>query len=308
MTRYPAQFREIASGLHFPEGPIALPDGACLVAEMSSATLARVAPDGKVSTVARLRGGPNGGAMGPDGKCYVCNNGGVLFHTDEFGLRPMGQDPAYRTGSIDRVDIETGLVEVLYETSDKGNLRSPNDIVFDAHGGFRFTDSGKTSPRDADRGSVCYARSDGSQCREVIFPMLVPNGIGLSPDQRTLYVAETHTARLWAFELSGPGEIVRKPWPSPHGGTLVAGLPGYQWFDSLAVDSEGNICIATLIKGGVTIISPDGKSIDHIPLPDMYTTNICFGGEENRTAFVTLANSGRLVALDWPCAGLALNH
>ena len=308
MTTYTAQFREIATGLQFPEGPIALPDGSCLVAEMHSATLSRVSPDGTVSAVARLGGGPNGGAIGPDGKCYVCNNGGVLFQTDEFGVRPAGQDPAYRTGSIDRVDLETGTVEVLYEKSDRGNLRSPNDMVFDAHGGFWFTDSGKTRPRDSDRGGVCYAKADGSECREIIFPMLVPNGIGLSPDQSTLYVAETHTARLWAFELSGPGEIVRKPWPSPHGGTLVCGLPGYQWFDSLAVDSGGNICIATLITGGVTVISPDGKSIDHIPLPDMYTTNICFGGEENRTAFVTLANSGRLIALDWPRAGLPLNH
>ncbi|WP_019172579.1 SMP-30/gluconolactonase/LRE family protein [Pseudaminobacter salicylatoxidans] len=307
MTHYPTQFREVASGLGFPEGPIALPDGSCLVVEMQARALARVGTDGRIARVAKLDGGPNGGAIGPDGKCYICNNGGVLFHTDEYGLRPMGQDPGYRTGSIDRVDLETGNVEVLYETSDKGNLRSPNDIVFDRHGGFWFTDSGKTRPRDADRGSVCYARADGSECREVIFPMLVPNGIGLSPDQQTLYVAETHTARLWAFELSAPGEIVRKPWPSPHGGTLVAGLPGYQWFDSLAVDSAGNICVATLIKGGVTVISPDGKNIDYVPLPDMYSTNICFGGSNQATAFVTLANSGRLVALDWPHPGLALN-
>jgi len=222
---YPTTFREVAGGLRFPEGPVALPDGSCLVMEMQGRAMSRITMDGKVVEIAKIDGGPNGAALGPDGKCYVCNNGGTSFQRDEHGPRPGLQDPSYRTGSIDRVDIQTGAVEVLYERSDISHLRSPNDIVFDRFGGFWFTDSGKTRPRESDRGSVCYAKADGSECREIIFPMLVPNGIALSPDQSTLLVVETHTARLWAFELSGPGEIVRKPWPSPHGGTLIAGLP-----------------------------------------------------------------------------------
>jgi gluconolactonase len=301
-------FREIAKGLRFPEGPVALADGSCLVAEMERGSLSHVAQDGVVTEVAYLGGGPNGAALGPDGKCYVCNNGGVRFQTDALGIRPAGQDPAYRSGRIERVDLRTGTVEVLYDHTGAGPIRSPNDIVFDRHGGFWFTDSGKTRERDADRGSVYYAKADGSECREVIFPMLVPNGIAFSPDQTKLIVAETHTARLWSFDITGPGEIAPQPWPSPHGGRLLVGLPGYQWFDSLAVDSAGNVCVATLITGGITVVSPDGKSVNHIPLPDIYTTNICFGGTELETAFVTLANSGRLIALDWPRPGLALNH
>jgi len=304
----PTEYRVVASGLRFPEGPVALPDGSCLVVVMEGKALVRVWPDGSVTNVAELGGGPNGAAMGPDGKCYICNNGGVSFISDEFGLRPGGQAPDYVSGRIERVDIETGEVEVLYGHGSAGPLRSPNDIVFDAHGGFWFTDSGKTRPRDADRGSVYYARVDGSECREVIFPMLVPNGIALTPDQKHLIVAETHTARLWSFELAGPGEIVRKPWPSPHGGTLIVGMPGYQWFDSLALDAGGNICVATLIKGGITVVSPDGSKVSHVPLPDLYTTNICFGGPDMRTVFVTLANKGLLVALDWPTPGLSLNY
>ncbi|MDF2810299.1 MAG: gluconolaconase [Microvirga sp.] len=302
------EFREVATGLRFPEGPVALPDGSCLVVEMEGQSLTHVARDGTVTPVAHLGGGPNGAALGPDGHCYVCNNGGVRFHKDEHGIRPAGQDPSYRSGRIERVDLRTGLVEVLYDRTEAGPIRSPNDLVFDHFGGFWFTDSGKTRERDADRGSVYYAKADGSACTEVIFPMLVPNGIALSPDQTRLIVAETHTARLWSFEIAGPGEIVRKPWPSPHGGELIVGLPGYQWFDSLALDSAGNICVATLITGGITVVSPDGSKVEHIPLPDAYTTNLCFGGDDLKTAFVTLAISGRLVALDWPKSGLPLNH
>jgi gluconolactonase len=137
--------------------------------------------------------------------------------------------------------------------------------------------------------------------------MLTPNGIGLSPDETRLYVAETQTGRLWAFDLEAPGVVRKQPFPSPNGGTLVAGFRGYQLFDSLAVDAEGNICVATLFHGGITVISPDGRSVEHVAMPDLYTTNFCFGGAGLRTAYVTLSVSGRLVALDWPRPGLALN-
>lgn len=299
---------EICGGLNFPEGPVALDDGSVLVAEMRSATIRRVRMDGSSSVVATTGGGPNGAAMGPDGKCYVCNNGGVKWHDDANGPRPAGQAPGYKTGSIDRVDIETGAVEVLYDTVDGRHLCSPNDIVFDGQGGFWFTDSGKTRERDADRGSIYYAAADGSMIREVVFPILVPNGIGISPDGGTLYVAETFTARLWAFEIAGPGKLRKEPWPSPNGGRLVIGLDGHQWFDSLAVEETGAIAIATLVTGAVTVVSPDGKIIERVTFPDLYTTNICFGGEGRRTAYVTLANSGKLVAVDWSRAGLRLPY
>lgn len=302
------RFREVTTGLRFPEGPVALEDGSCLVVEMQAGTLTRVGPDGRKTIVATTGGGPNGAAIGPDGKCYVCNNGGVVWTSDRYGPRPAGQAPDYRTGSIDRVDLDTGKVEVLYTGSDKGRLCSPNDLVFDRHGGMWFTDSGKTRARDTDRGSVYYAKWDGSEIHEVIHPILVPNGVALSPDQKTLYVVETQTARLWRFEITGPGQVARKPWPSPHGGDLVAAVPGYLFFDSIAVDSAGNICVATLIEGGIAVISPEGRLLEHIRLPDMYSTNICFGGPELRTAFVTLANSGRLISFEWPRPGLALNH
>lgn len=299
--------RTIATGLRFPEGPIAMPDGTIVLVEIERGTLSRVAPDGTIEVIAKLGGGPNGAAIGPDGAVYVCNNGGLRWHEDQNGLRPVGQPDAYGSGRIERVDLATGAVRVLYTGTEKGPLKGPNDLVFDRAGGMWFTDLGKTRERDMDRGGVYYATADGSQIREVIYPMLTPNGIGLSPDESRLYVAETHTGRLWAFDLDAPGVVRRRKFPSPNGGEVVAGLPGYQLFDSLAVDAEGNICVATLFNGGITVISPGGARIEHLQMPDLYTTNLCFGGPELRTAFVTLSLSGRLVALDWPRAGLALN-
>jgi gluconolactonase len=159
-----------------------------------------------------------------------------------------------------------------------------------------------------DRGAVYYAKADASLIVEVAFPMVTPNGIGLSQDEKTLYVAETEPARLWAFDIVEPGLVRKQPWPSPHGGRLVAGVGGYQRFDSLAVDAEGRICVATLVNGGITVISPDGRYIEHHPMPDLMTTNICFGGPDLRTAFLTLSWTGRLAAVDWPVAGLRLNY
>jgi gluconolactonase len=302
------ELREITSGLRFPEGPVAMADGSVVLVEIARGTLTRVRPDGTKQVIADLGGGPNGAAIGPDGKCYVCNNGGFKWTDDETGLRPILQADDYSGGRIERVDLATGAVETLYAESDRAKLRGPNDLVFDRHGSFYFTDLGKGRHRELDRGAVCYARADGSLIREVVFPLFTPNGVGLSPDQGTLYVAETETARLWAFELTAPGEIRREPWPSPHGGRLVAGSANYQRFDSLAVDRAGNICVATLVNGGISIISPDGASVRHVRMPERWPTNICFGGPDLRTAYITLSSTGRLVACRWEEAGTPLAY
>jgi gluconolactonase len=299
------EIEEITSGLLFPEGPVCLEDGSVLVVEIKRGTLTRVLPGGDKKIVAELGGGPNGAAMGPDGKVYVCNNGGFEW-LEAGGLLLPGEQPAdYTGGSIQRVDLETGEVETLYRECDGVPLKGPNDLVFDETGGFWFTDHGKTRPRDRDRTGVLYAQADGSSIREAIFPMDSPNGIGLSPDGRRLYVAETHTGRLFFWDLAGPGEI--EPYAlSPNQGRLLAGLPGMQLFDSLAVDVEGNVCVGTIINGGITIVSPDGSSIEHVPMPDLLTTNIAFGGPDRRTAYITLSTTGRLVATAWKTAGLEL--
>ena len=173
------EMREITSGLQFPEGPVALDDGSVLVVEIKRGTLTRVARDGKQTIVAQTGGGPNGAAIGPDGLVYVCNNGGFEWHEVGGLLVPGNQAHDYAGGCIQRVDLATGEVEDLYRACDGRALCGPNDIVFDAAGGFWFTDHGKMRERDRDRTGVFYARADGSRIREILFPLDAPNGIGL---------------------------------------------------------------------------------------------------------------------------------
>ena len=298
--------RLVAEGLEFPEGPVAMPDGSVLVVEIKGRRISRVAPDGTVETVAETGGGPNGMAIGPDGRAYVCNNGGFVFYTVGPWTISGEQPPDYSGGRIERVDLATGAVEALYTECGGNRLRGPNDIVFDANGDFWFTDHGKLREREADRGGVYWAKADGSEVKEVVFPCDFPNGVGLSPDGRRLYYAETYTGRVWQRWVTGPGEVMEQSPVDPS--LLLAGLPGYQLLDSLAVDGEGHVCVGTLVNPpGVSRISPDGQ-VDTCPLEgewwDPLPTNICFGGPDLRTAYITLSGTGRLVACDWPVPGL----
>ena len=291
---------EIATGLAFPEGPIAMADGSIILVEIQRGTLSRVQLDGTITVIATPGGGPNGAAMGPDGLCYLCNNGGFEWQDRDGLIFPGNQPVTYSGGSIQRVDLISGKVENVYTHCNGQPLCGPNDIVFDKHGGFWFTDHGKNRPRDKDRTGVYYATIDGSNIQEVIFPLEAPNGIGLSPDESVLYVAETPTGRLWAYELQGPGKLLGRR-------RMLAQIPDYHMFDSLAVDSEGNICVATLITGGITVHSADGERASFIEMPDRLTTNICFGGADMTTAYITLSSTGKLVSMPWHCSGLTLN-
>ncbi len=300
--------RTITTGLEFPEGPIAMSDGTVVLVEIAGQRLTRISPEGAKTVIATLPGGPNGAAIGPDGGCYVCNNGGMQWHSDpELGLRPSGMATDYTGGWIERVDLATGAVTRIYDRVGDHPLTAPNDIVFDRAGGFWFTDMGKMRPRSSDHGGVYYARPDGSMIREAIYPITTPNGIGLSPDETKLYVAETAGARIWEFDLIGPGEISKAPFPSPNGGRMLFVSSRFQRFDSLAVDSSGNICVAAIFDSMILVISPEGKEVAALPMPDLFPTNICFGGEGLETAYVTLSAMGKLVFFPWPRPGLPLN-
>lgn len=312
------RIREIASGLQFPEGPVALADGSVLLVEIARGTVTRVTVDGRTQVVAEPGGGPNGLAMGPDGNVFICNNGGFMWHRDgDGGLRPVGQAADYSGGRIERLSLATGQVERVYDRVKTAAgadiaLRGPNDLVFDAHGGFWFTDLGKARPRDMDRGGVYYGRADGSLLREVVHPVTTPNGIGLSPDGKVVYYAETEGARLWAIDVAGPdGAILTHPFPALGGGARFVAQAGgaYTRFDSLKVDSAGQVVVATLFNGGLSRIDPQTGAITHTPLPDRYVTNLCFAGADLKTVYVTLSSQGKLIAIDdWPVAGLRLNN
>lgn len=278
-------------------------DGSVLVVEVVGGCLTRIGADGSHDVVAHLGGGPNGAAIGPDGAVYVCNNGG------------MG---TWSPGCIQRVDLATGAFDTLYEASDGESLIAPNDLVFDGHGGFWFTDLGRS--RGGQLGAIHYARADGSRITNVVPKIHEPNGIGISPDGTRLYWAQTTMRMVQQRTITGPGALA----PSNGVGiraalagldldpaSVLAGLPGFRQLDSLAVEAGGNVCVGTLLEPGITVITPDG---DHelvrlpAPITDSMVTNICFGGADLRTVYVTLSATGRLMRARWPRPGLALAH
>jgi len=299
--------RTLNTDLAFPEGPVAMPDGSVLVLEMGRGTLTRISAQGKPSIVATLGGGPNGAALGPGGKVYICNNGGSEFTRDDSGgWRPVLPPSQYTGGRIEVVNLNTGKFERLYDSCDGEPLNGPNDLVFDADGNFWFTDFCKRPRNYLDRPAIYWAKSDGSQIRRVVPHMIGPNGIGLSPDGRTLYASETQTARVHAWDIIGPGELRKNDWPATYGARFVAGSAQNQMFDSLKVTASGNICVATLFNGGITEVAPDGAWTRHHALPELFVTNLAFGGADRRTAFVTFGHRGMLVAITWREPGLKL--
>lgn len=300
-----AEVEILATALGFPEGPVVCADGSIVLVEIRNQRCTRVAPDGTVSVFSDCGGGPNGLAVGPDGQFYLCNNGGS--HYPDRHWLGHGPHPDYEHGYIERIDAETGAATRLYDGVGGHKFSAPNDLVFDAHGGFYFTDLGKRHPRHRDNGGVYYALPDGSKVVEIAYPMLSPNGCGLSPDGKTLYVADTEGARLWAFDIIAPGEVKAKAEFAPHSGRVIAGLEGGARFDSLAVMASGNIAVGTLNTGYITEISPGGDVVRAVKMPDCYPTNICFGGDDMCTAYVTLSETGRLGRLTWPEPGLKLN-
>ncbi len=300
----------ITDGLRFPEGPVACADGSVILTEIAAGRVTRVHANGSKAVVAETGGGPNGLAFGPDGMLYCCNNGGFSYIDAGGLLIPHGMASDYSGGRIERIDVATGKVEVLYKSGDFGcTLCGPNDIVFDDAGGFWFTDHGKNdlTARTRDITGIFYAKADGSHLAEIVWPSENPNGIGLSPDGRTLYAAETYTCRLMAFAVTGPGTLDLTQ------GLGGAGVPlyrpaGYKFFDSLGVEAGGNIAVATIGECGISVISPTGALVEFVATDDPFTTNICWGGDDMITAYATLSGTGRLVRRTWARPGLRLNH
>ena len=116
----------------------------------------------------------------------------------------------------------------------------------------------------------------------------------------------TSTDCTYAWNVTGPGELEQNAVGAA--GTMICGLPGMQLFDSLGIDSAGNVVVATLVTGALTVISPAGEVLDQVLTGDPMTTNVCWGGDHLRTAYVTCSATGRLISLPWPRPGLQLNY
>ena len=279
-------------------------DGSVIVVEIKAGRITRVRPDGRTETVATPGGGPNGAAIGPDSALYVCNNGG--FEWGEMGglMLPGGAAADYTTGRIERIDLGTGKVERLYDSCDGVPLSGPNDIVFDVAGGMWFTDLGKHFHGSTSHGGLFYAAADGSRivCAER-GPNL--NGVGLSPDGRTVYAAHTTERLLLAWDITGPGTVGPSPIPAVPG-RVVTSWPGRILLDSLAMEANGNIAQATLVEHpGICSVDPATGAQEWFDFPDLLTTNIAFGGTDMMDAWVCLSTTGEAGEMPLAAAGVA---
>jgi gluconolactonase len=302
-------YRVIVEGLQAPESPKPQPDGSILVCEMARGTLSRVTRNRKIEVVAELGGAPNGVAIGPDGAAYVCNNGGFKFVRQGKIILPSGPLDVPGPAAIQRVDLKTGASTTLYRAAGSSPLQSPNDLVFDATGGFWFTDPRMAFPGQEGPGTVNYARPDGSEAR-VVCGLAGNNGIALSPDGNTLYVARTQAHEVVAYRITAPGKLEvgadDKAVARPFGR-----IEGKMGFDSMAVDEAGYVLLGTLNldtsgDGALTVFKPDGSLAESIALPEKFVTSVGFGGARRRTAYITLTTTGRLIAMNWPRSGVKL--
>ena len=284
------RFEIVAEGLAFPEGPVVMQDGSVIVVELAAGRITRCW-NGKTETVSQIGGGPNGAAIGPDGALYVCNSGGLDLARFCNATGPGAE------GRLERVDLSTGKVERVFETCGGVAFSAPNDLVFAADGELWFTDLGKRYANISEASALYRCRPDRGEIGCVHHHAVGYNGVGLSPDGKTAYVADTFQARLYAFDAATPGAQPPR---------FVANVPGPVGLDSLAMTAAGDVCVGTLHVGGITQISPEGAVHTAASFDEPYVTNIAFGGEDMRDAYITLSSTGRLVKTRWATPGLKL--
>lgn len=291
-----ANERVLATGFSYPEGPRFDADGVLHVVELASGVVSRVV-DGRRVVLSEPGGSPNGAGFADNGLLYVCNNGGNWGPNESTGGRPgLGGALA----AIQTVDRDGVWATVLTEI-DGTPLNSPNDLVLDPRGGLWFTDpawaardSRGSAPASASPpGSVCFLDESGRGAR-CHTGAVFPNGITLTPNLDELLVSETGTGRILAFPVLGPGSLGEpRVW---------AELGAESFPDGIALDSAGRLLVAGTGSGAVFVVGPAGQ-IDRISLADTDVTNLCFGGDDGRTVFVTQASLGRVVTLEWDVPG-----
>jgi gluconolactonase len=271
-------------------------DGSVLFVQIQSKQISRLTPDGKVSLVKQLEGGPNGLAIGPDQALYIANDGGRFSFTERGGYDYPGAAPPEHTGgSIQRLDLESGELRTLYDSCDGKRLVAPDDLVFDHMGGMWISDFGKKPPD----GGIYYATYDGKKIVCVKAGMNSPNGIGLSPDGNQLHVSER--TQLWTFDVRTPGVLSAPPTSYPN--AEHASLREHSYADSLKVQADGKVCVCTLFAGGISIIDAAGVT-EFLQFNDPFVTNLAFGAADMRDCWLTLSGKGRIAKVRWPYAGL----
>lgn len=258
-------FEVLASGFQFTEGPLWLPDGTLLFEDIKAETTLALAPDGTVSTLRSGTGAANGQTFDA--------LGGIIF-CEQNGRR------------MSRMDRDGSNVAVVAETFEGKRLNSPNDVICDRSGRVYFTDPpyGVPTPEDKELpfSGVFRLSADLIELELLVSDDFEkPNGLALSPDERTLYVCDTAKYHVRAFDLDETGTLDRNS--SRVFATMDPGQPGGP--DGMKVDRAGRVYVAVAL--GVWVYEPDGSLLGIIGLPKR-PSNLAWAGEDAKTLAITM--------------------
>ena len=199
-------------------------------------------------------------------------------------------------GQLKQYDPATGQQTSLATEYNGKRFNAPNDLVIDRTGGIYFTDPRYRAPQPWPQGTeaVYYRAADGKVTR-LIDDRTAPNGVILSPDEKTLYVIPSMEKQMWAYDVTGPGQLsegrVFCEVSQPPGANSAGG-------DGLTIDTNGNLYITTAL--GLQVFAPSGKQLGIIKVPE-HPANVTFGGKNNQTLYVTARKS--LYAIDTEATG-----
>lgn len=289
---FPTTYDVLSEGLRFPEGPAIGRDGDLYVVELAGGSVTHIGADGTPNVFAQMGGSPNGLAIGPDDRFYVCN-GGARWAAEKS---TDGKEGPADEDSLIQVLNADGSFETLVSEIDGVKLNSPNDLCFAPDGSFWFTDpiwpTMVVQPLVVEPGSVCWATTDG-QAKRAHTGMLFPNGLAVSEDGSTLYVAESGTGNVLQFPITGPGELGEPSLFAVLGQGIIP--------DGMCFDVQGRLIVAGHGAGALFVFDTDGSLVTKITVEDKDPTNVCFLPGDEPTIVVTESDAGRLTVWSWPC-------
>ena len=251
-----AKMAKLAGEFKFTEGPAADAEGNVYFTDQPNDRIMKWSVAGKLSTFMTPAGRANGLCFDAKGNLWACAD---------------GKNELWR---IDRA----GKVTVVVKDYKGKLLNGPNDVWIRPDGGVYFTDPfykrryWKRGPREQDGQCVYYLAPTGKTLTRVASDLKQPNGIIGTPDGKTLYVADIGAGKTFAYKINPDGSLAGKKLFCTMGS------------DGMTIDQRGNVY---LTGRGVTVFDKTGRKIRHIPVPERWTANVCFGGKDRRTLFIT---------------------
>jgi gluconolactonase len=259
----------------FLEGPAFDRAGNLFLVDIPYGRILRVSPEGEWSVVTEYDGWPNGLAIHRDGRIFIAD---------------------HRRGILS-LDAASGTVTPVLETVRREGFIGTNDLTFASNGDLYFTDQGQTGLQNP-TGRVYRLRPDG-QVDCLIDTVPSPNGLALSRDEKTLFVAVTRANQIWRLPLHADGTTTKV-------GAYI-NLSGGGGPDGIALDDSGGLAIAHVGLGAVWLYDRLGELVTRIvSCEELAVTNVAFGGPGRRTLFITESESGTILQAQVPVAGRLL--